>query len=255
VLVNLISNARDAVEGRPNPKIQVLVGTKEEKLVFEVTDNGAGIPQEIRDKIFNPFFTTKEVNKGTGIGLSLVMTIVREHEGEIHFKSEINKGTWFMVTLPFKSASTGAIEKTAHTVELKAQPKIEKALRILIADDEEDLRDILQQVFARLGFLVTLATDGREALSALDKGTFDLVLSDSKMPHLTGPELFEAMVAKFPQHRPLFVLMSGDVNLSIAGFADSPVRPDQVWPKPFRIEDIKLRLAQLYPELATKFAS
>jgi PAS domain S-box-containing protein len=101
VLMNLIANAKDASEGRNNRKIEVNVVPDGEYLKLIVSDNGKGIPNDLRDKIFEPFFTTKDVNKGTGIGLALANTIVREHGGKLEFKSELNQGTSFFVSLPF----------------------------------------------------------------------------------------------------------------------------------------------------------
>ncbi len=101
VIMNLLANAKDATEGLSERKIQLSIVPDGEFIKLRVSDNGKGIPEELREKIFDPFFTTKDVNKGTGIGLSLVSTIIREHGGKLDFESTPNVGTHFYVSLPF----------------------------------------------------------------------------------------------------------------------------------------------------------
>ncbi|HRZ40754.1 MAG TPA: ATP-binding protein, partial [Candidatus Omnitrophota bacterium] len=107
VLINLLSNAMDAVSdirGKIIVRASSFAGEEEtgQKLVLEVIDNGCGIPPEIIDKIFDPFFTTKKVGQGTGLGLSMVFTIIENHKGTIRAESEKGKGTKFTITLPLK---------------------------------------------------------------------------------------------------------------------------------------------------------
>lgn len=100
VFMNILSNAIDAMAGRPNPEIGVLTYMKEKVVYIEISDNGSGIPENIIKDIFNPFFTTKDVGTGTGLGLSITISIIHEHGGDIKVKSEPNKGTTFIITLP-----------------------------------------------------------------------------------------------------------------------------------------------------------
>ena len=98
VIINLCTNAIDAMPS--GGTLTVGASTKENNLEISVKDTGTGVPREIRDRIFEAFFTTKEVGKGTGLGLSLIANIVKNHNGKIDFNSEIDKGTMFVVTLP-----------------------------------------------------------------------------------------------------------------------------------------------------------
>lgn len=108
VFMNILSNAIDALSGRPNPEIGVTSYVKEKTVYVEITDNGSGIPEHIIKDIFNPFFTTKDVGTGTGLGLSITISIVKEHGGDISVKSEPDKGTTFIITLPIlENASIG----------------------------------------------------------------------------------------------------------------------------------------------------
>ncbi len=102
VLVNLISNAKDATEGLSRREISLYYEEKKSEVVITVSDNGHGIPEDKKEKIFEPFFTTKELHKGTGIGLSLVAAMIKEHEGKIEVESKIGLGSKFIITLPAK---------------------------------------------------------------------------------------------------------------------------------------------------------
>jgi two-component system NtrC family sensor kinase len=100
VFLNLINNAKDAMEDSQDKNIQLILKEDSGKAFFSIRDSGKGIPDEIKDKIFDPFFTTKEVNKGTGIGLSIVASIIKDMDGEIKFESKLGHGTTFIVELP-----------------------------------------------------------------------------------------------------------------------------------------------------------
>jgi PAS domain S-box-containing protein len=244
VLVNLIANAKDATEGVAKPQLKVKMGTRGGRIQIEVSDNGHGIPKEISEKIFDPFFTTKDVNKGTGIGLSLVLTIIKEHAGDITFDSVLGKGTSFHFSLPMNTQR----EKSVEVVDAQPTIPVKEKLRVLVVDDEEDLRDILHQIFLRLGFEVVMACDGSEALSKLSQRRVDLVISDSKMPLMSGPDLLEKIKQLYGAAAPRFILVSGDLNLTENKFNDQ-VKPDDVLMKPFRIELIKSKIATLFPQI------
>ena len=109
LIINLFNNAKDALEFTLEKKIKLTAEAAENMIVFEVQDSGCGISPELRDKVFEAFFTTKPVNKGTGIGLSLVQSIIREHDGYIDLESEVGKGTTFRVILPMQDASLANI--------------------------------------------------------------------------------------------------------------------------------------------------
>jgi two-component system, NtrC family, sensor kinase len=103
VFLNLINNAKDAMEDSQNKHIQLILKQDSGKAFFSITDSGKGIPDEIKDKIFDPFFTTKDVNKGTGIGLSIVASIIKDMDGEIKFESKLGHGTTFTIEIPMSN--------------------------------------------------------------------------------------------------------------------------------------------------------
>ena len=107
VLINILNNARDALEETESPKIDITISESGKDLLLVIQDNGPGIPEEFLDKIFDPFFTTKDIQKGTGIGLSISQEIIQEHHGEIRVWTEKNQGATFKIRLPKHQSSEG----------------------------------------------------------------------------------------------------------------------------------------------------
>ncbi len=192
---------------------------------LSISDTGAGIPLEIRDKIFNPYFTTKEMGRGTGLGLAIVHGIVSELGGFITCESEVEKGTVFRVFFP-------AIEAKPVVPAKKVDIDLSGAEHILLVDDEEVLVKMCKTMLERLGYTVTTSTDSLAALEIFRKqpGAFDAVITDQTMPKMTGFELAE----KIMQIRPdtPIILCTGYSSLvneeqaktsGIKGFAFKPL--------------------------------
>jgi CheY-like chemotaxis protein len=155
-----------------------------------VRDTGTGIPADIMDKIFDPFFTTKKLGEGTGLGLSVVHGIVKQHDGYIIAESEPGKGSTFTVYFP---QITGEHEAVAlHDDEIPTGSE-----RILFVDDEEALVEMGEDILAELGYEVTSRMNGREALALFraDPSRFDLVITDQTMPEMTGVDLAREILA------------------------------------------------------------
>jgi PAS domain S-box-containing protein len=149
-----------------------------------VRDTGIGMSSDIMDKIFDPFFTTKKVGEGTGLGLSVVHGIVKQHEGHIAVESEPGRGSTFTVYFP---RITGDLETDA----LRDDEIPTGSERILFVDDEEALVEMGEDILAELGYEVTSRMSSREALALLkeDASRFDLVITDQTMPEMMGIEL------------------------------------------------------------------
>jgi CheY-like chemotaxis protein len=154
-------------------------------LELTVKDAGHGMGAEVLERIFEPYFTTKELGKGTGLGLSVIHGIIKNHGGDISVSSQLGKGTTFTVYLPVIDDIDVAIEpvKTAAATQGNEH--------ILLIDDEEQIIDIEQQILERLGYKVTSKTDSQEALEefAAQPEKFDLVITDMTMPKMTGDQL------------------------------------------------------------------
>src|SRR5215475_14000422 len=225
VVVNLAVNARDAM---PNGgKLTVRTGNvtaaecaryahepmaDADYVLVEVCDTGTGIPPEIMNKIFEPFFSTKEVGKGTGLGLSTVYGIVKQTGGFIFAESEIGRGTTFRIFVPrhIPGAEEIAAEKEAATTLVpEAKPAADLTGRgtILLVEDEEGLRGLNARGLASRGYTVLEAGNGVEALEVLKSrgGEVDLVVSDVVMPEMDGPTLLKEMRRSNPALKIIFV--------------------------------------------------
>jgi signal transduction histidine kinase/ActR/RegA family two-component response regulator len=155
-----------------------------------VIDEGCGMEASVLDRIFEPYYTTKEQGKGTGLGLSVIHGIIKNHGGDITVKSMPDKGTTFQVYLPL-------IEDVEIGVELKSTDgAIRGEERILLVDDEEQIVAMEQQMLENLGYQVTARTNSMEALKAFEEQphNFDLVITDMTMPHMTGDLLAQKML-------------------------------------------------------------
>lgn len=236
VIVNLLNNARDALETRAMKQIFLDLQAQDARLILSVRDTGHGIPEEIQNKIFEPFFTTKEVNKGTGIGLSLIDSIIKEHDGELRLKSELNVGTEFTVTLALSNIPITSSQRPAIvTANALFQGSV------LLVDDEEGIRDVLKDIFETFGATVSVAASGEEAFRILaERGeAFDLIISDVKMASMDGPAFLRELIdRKLPKKA--FYFISGGVN-----FETNPdlYLADAILPKPLSREGM-LRLLE-----------
>jgi two-component system cell cycle sensor histidine kinase/response regulator CckA len=227
VIVNLAVNARDAMPdgGKLTIKTANVSAQQAEKLSYkgmpaadyvriDVSDTGTGIPVEIVDKIFEPFFSTKEVGKGTGLGLSTVYGIVKQTGGFVYVDSEEGKGTTFCIFLPRHHPEQESHHEPHAANGLKdaaveAKPRVDLTGQgtILLVEDEEGLRSLNARGLRSRGYTVIEASNGIEALEALDEkdGAVDLVVSDVVMPEMDGPTLLRAMRERNPDLKIIFV--------------------------------------------------
>jgi PAS domain S-box-containing protein len=217
------SLSRDDLQYKPELKPGMFV-------VLSVRDTGPGIPLAIRDKIFDPYFTTKEAGRGTGLGLSIIHGIVTGYGGFVTCESEIGKGTVFEIFFP-------AIEQQALT-EIKPVTKMPFGNEhILLIDDEKMLVDVGKTMLERLGYVVTVQTNSLEALTLFQDhpAQFDAVVMDQTMPGLTGMELAKQMLRIRPD-LPI-VLCTGCSNLineeqakhlGIKGFVMKPYTKQEI---------------------------
>jgi two-component system cell cycle sensor histidine kinase/response regulator CckA len=206
VLLNICLNARDALPiAGGNIDISTSSITKKagsagddaadhvgDFVVIKVKDNGSGIPAEARDKIFEPFYTTKAQGKGTGLGLAMARSIVEQVGGWIELDSEVGKGTEFRIFLP-RSPETSET-KPAETTRAFKPVRSSAEGTILVVDDEAPVRSIAVNMLKYLGYKVLEAQDGEEAISILMANTsIDVVMMDVYMPKLSGRETYRQM--------------------------------------------------------------
>ena len=251
VIVNLAVNARDAMPGggrltieTRNVELDAVYAAEHRTVVpgpyvsIAISDTGTGMSPEVQAHMFEPFFTTKEVGKGTGLGLATVYGIVKQSGGSIWVYSELGHGTTMKVYLP-------RVDDPADLLR-KAAPADLASLRgtetILLVEDEPAVRAVARQVLTRQGYTVLEAHDGQAALAMVDatRPTIDLVLTDLVMPGMSGRNLADQLVRRFPDVRVLY--MSGYTDDAIVrhgmlgtglAYLQKPFRPaalvQKVW--------------------------
>lgn len=247
MVINLCSNAIDAMPNggvltlrtaglvsadKPSP-FTILAGRQglriqnEKYVEISVTDTGTGIPDEIKNKIFEPFFTTKEVGKGTGLGLSLVYEIVQKHEGIIGFESQIGKGTKFSIFLP---------------LNLKSVSSVRQKKRILIADDETDILQMIEKGLSDENYDLAFAEDGFKLGKLLSDQTPHLIVLDIFLPGIDGLKICE-MVRSDKKLKDVRILAISGKKIPkdqvICAGADDFVE------KPFDVNSLKEKIVEL----------
>lgn len=239
VLFNLIVNAQHALQEIPEPRrLDIETAYVGNEIEILVSDNGPGVPADVRGRIFDPFFTTKPHGLGTGIGLALSLGIVQAHNGRLELLDNTG-GAHFRVRLPVKICT--AIEPDADPDRLS---KRRAGGAALVIDDEPDVAEMIALFLETEGFSVTTVADGASAKSALSKAAYDAIFCDLRMPNTDGPALYDWALQASPDAVDRFVFVTGDtLGGSAARFLDRAGRP--VLEKPFSRETIRQALAAL----------
>jgi len=230
VFLNLITNAEQAMEQREGHHHRLTVRTRRnsDSIRIEVEDTGAGIPANLIERIFNPFFTTKPTGSGTGLGLSISLGIVREHEGRIWAENPPQAGARFVVEVPITEPRPAGEHASIAQVQAVGNDR----LRVLVVDDEASVRVSLQRYLAGKGHEVETTASGEDALVRLKSSKYDAVIVDMRMPDLSGEQLFERLRSNDPAHAERVIFTTGDlVNDQMRRFLDGTGRP--CVPKPF----------------------
>ena len=251
IVMNLVINARDAIEG--NGKILVRTSTRtvsesDSELLrlspgryalLEVSDTGCGMLEKVQAKAFEPYFTTKDVGQGTGLGLSTVYGIVKQSHGGVDIESEPGQGTSICVFLPLSESPHYEI-----VIENRLDESLTGTETILVVEDEQPVRNMITEVLARNGYRILSAGDGEEALavsSEMQDESIHLLITDMVMPRLGGKELIE----RFKKQRPFSKI------LMVSGYSEESPQdlelPGMIMylPKPFRIQQLLSTVREL----------
>ena len=256
VIMNLVVNARDAMRRGGTLTIETTeVGLDQDYVAkhpeaqpgrhaaLYVSDTGVGMSSETIDRIFEPFFTTKPVGKGTGLGLSTVFSNVKQARGHITVESEEGKGTTFRVYLPAidRPVDSPLAEPTG---ELLIRRELGGEETILVCEDEESIRRLACEVLEYHGYHVLYAEDGQQGqkLAAEYDGPIDLLLTDVIMPEVNGPQLAEALVARRPGMKVLY--MSG-YSSDVPGVESAAREAALLLEKPFTSSQLLIRVRDL----------
>jgi two-component system cell cycle sensor histidine kinase/response regulator CckA len=227
VVVNLAVNARDAMPdgGRLSIRTANVTADEAQRLQLtgmpaadyvrlEVGDGGTGIPPDVMARIFEPFYTTKEVGKGTGLGLSTVFGIVKQSGGFIYVDSIVGKGTTFSIYLPRYVLTAEEVEEEAAAVAVAAEAPQRKTAPdltgrgvVLLVEDEDPVRAVNARALTARGFTVLEAASGVEALQIIEERgePVDIVVSDVVMPEMDGPTLLRELRKRYPDLKIIFV--------------------------------------------------
>ena len=243
VLLNLVTNSIQAIRDSGKGDRILLKSYKEDNRVFiEVFDNGPGISGNAIQKIFEPFFSTKDLGKGTGLGLSTVYGIIKQSGGFIYPDSVVGKGTTFRIFLPRYVATEGeVITKGPKDTPVRDLTGHE---RILIVEDEDTVRTFSARALRTTGYEVFEADSGEQALEVLQDvdGKIDLMISDVVMPEMDGPALLVKVREKLPHLKVIFV----------SGYAEESVRQDiaddqsvEFLPKPYSLDQINTKVKEV----------
>jgi CheY-like chemotaxis protein len=243
VLMNLAENAMDVMQDGGNLIIRTERFELDNNFIkaygygkigpyafLSIEDSGQGMDDETKARIFEPFFSTKEVGKGPGLGLSIVYGIIKQHEGYINVYSELGKGTTFKIYLPLSKPTDESIKETAsHTINGSIET-------VLVAENDADVREMIKEVLKGSGYTVVEAENGEKAIKAFHENRegIQLLILDVIMPKKNGKEVFDEIRKVRPDMKAIFT--SGyDINvIQKKGFLEEehdfiskPILPDE----------------------------
>jgi two-component system NtrC family sensor kinase len=241
VFVNLINNAAQAIAstGRPGT-IVVRARRWLDGVAIDVMDDGPGMSETLATQVFEPFFTTKAEGEGTGLGLSISQGIVKEHGGRIMLSSEEGKGSTFTVQLPLSTRSILPPSDASTRAPTKR-------LRVLVVDDEPHILHYMRATLEAWGHIPVVAGDGGEALARISRESFDLIISDLRMPRFDGREFYQELARRDPALAGRLVFSTGDtVRGDTLAFLETLDRP--YLHKPFSLAELRTLLADVVRE-------
>ena len=244
VLLNIVNNAAQAITNwRGSGEIRIwtrsatLSGRAATRIIIE--DNGPGIAPEHLRRVFDPFFTTKPTGEGTGLGMSIALRIISNHEGLIWAESRLGHGARFIIELP--GAAGSEVVEELDDAPVPGEQR-EASAHILVVDDEEPVVTLMTEILQMDGHRVTPAFNGAEAIALLNAGDYDLILSDVRMPAVGGPTFFEILQTTRPDLLPKVIFVTGDtMSASTQEFLQRAARP--VLSKPFDPERLQTMVA------------
>jgi CheY-like chemotaxis protein len=235
--MNLLINAEQAIaESRGSGTIEIETKLKNKSCIeITISDDGPGIPDDIKGKVLDPFFTTREPGKGTGLGLSVSYGIIKKHGGELFIEDGEKEGARIVIDLPLliPHGGHGQAESTADEDRIMEM----KNKRVLIIEDEVIMTSLLKTVFEEQGHIADIASCGREAIHNRDLGQYDMIVCDIRLPDINGMELFEELKKRYPDIADRVFFITGDKSRKTKKFLDKSGNPYLL--KPFKIDKFK----------------
>ena len=242
VILNILTNAEQAMlEAHGRGRLRIATRAAGSTITMRLQDDGPGIATEHLSRVFEPFFTTKPVGRGTGLGLSICDGIVKEHGGGLRVESAPGQGAVFIVELPVAAAEEPADAPGIVTHAAAAAG----GRSILVVDDEPSIQGLLVEALARAGFEVDTAGNGASALAKIEKRRYDLIISDLKMPGVSGVDLYERIRETRPDLAARIVFTSGD---TVSDGTEAFLRRtgNMTLLKPFSLEELHAALGRFF---------
>ncbi len=235
-LVTLLNKLiENAVEHSPEGScVAINLESDSQRVVLTVADRGDGIPDDIRKKVFYPFFTTK-AKRGAGLGLAIAHGVVISHGGKIEVGNGAEGGAVFKVSFM-------AVDRVDEESDITGRIGQADRLRILVVDDDEQIREVLSDMLTIDGHSATACADGYQALEAVDEQSFDLIITDLGMPGMSGLDLAAVVHEKFPQ-LPIAMITGWGTQLDEEDVSLKGIKT--VLPKPFHLKDVKALVREL----------
>ena len=254
VIVNLLNNAQQAMLGAHGSG-RLRVETRREAggadghpaLLLAVTDDGPGVPAELRKRIFDPFFTTKAIGEGTGLGLSLSYGIVQEHGGSLSVHDAPGAGARFELRLPVLAARKKP--EAAEDSEAAAEPPVPLVdpRRILVVDEEPTLRDMFADVLGGDGHVIDVASDGVQALHRIEGGEpYDLIIVDLEGSEFGGDRLYQEVRDLNPQLARRMLFAGGGHSPELRALIGDA--GNRVLTKPFGVDELRREVCSFFEE-------
>ncbi|MCB2216334.1 PAS domain S-box protein [Desulfofustis glycolicus] len=250
VILNLAVNAQDAMVGSGELSFQTALAVPDDAeraemdlgqagphVLLTITDTGIGMDGDTCAQVFEPFFTTKGQHSGTGLGLSTVYGIIKQHKGAIGVTSKPGRGTTFTIHLPATDRNLNQVEEEREA----SHPQVQGSETILLAEDDLNLRAMVETVLQKHGYTVLPAADGRQAaeLAQSYPGRIDLLLTDVVMPEMNGRQLYERLAGQYPSIKALYMSGYTAEVLTDEGALDHRTELVQ---KPFSVMDLLARV-------------
>jgi PAS domain S-box-containing protein len=246
VLMNLLVNAEHAIRSyRGRGQVWIRLVAQDGRAIVTVDDDGPGVAPELLSRVFDPFYTTKPEGEGTGLGLSVSAGIVADHQGKISAIQRPGGGARFVVDLPLSQAAPEAGELPARRLLVPASRTVQRG-KVLLVDDEPDIRRSISKFLTRSGWEVDLADSGEEGLRLVGLGDYAVVLCDLRMPGMSGHEFYRRLQGASSPAIDRLIFMTGDVlSPEASRFLKEAGRP--VLSKPFALRDLMEILATVVP--------
>jgi CheY-like chemotaxis protein len=212
LLLNLLINAEQALTTMPGRRVITVrtLTAGDDGVELHVADTGPGIPADIQEKIFDPFFTTRPEGHGTGLGLSICYGIAHDHGGRISVHSVPGHGATFTIALPRDARTRQRSTPAPMPIPIEARESDGGALSVLLIDDEEGLRRAVVSFLKRRGMHIIAVEDGGDALRVLRRERFDVIVSDVRMPGMSGAEFLERLRREHPAMVHRLIFTTGD---------------------------------------------